>query len=55
MPPADALALARGLTQLLDDSPLAARLSAAGDERAAEFSMDTLANAYVEIYERITA
>ena len=43
--------LARGIARVLGDSALAARLVDAGRQRAAGFSMDNLADRYVELYE----
>ena len=53
VPPGDAAALAAALRHVLDDPAFAARLVAAGEERAAEFSMERLAETYVELYERV--
>jgi glycosyltransferase involved in cell wall biosynthesis len=50
VPPGDPAALARGITAVLSDGSLAARLEAAGEERAWAFSMDSLAERYAEIY-----
>ena len=50
VPPGDADALGVALRRVLDDSDLAASLAAAGRLRAAEFTMDVLAEAYVEVY-----
>jgi phosphatidylinositol alpha-mannosyltransferase len=44
--------LAVALSSVLDDSDLAARLTAHGLEHAQRFSMDELADRYIEIYER---
>ena len=44
--------LASALARVLDDSQLAARLTANGREHAQRFSMDTLADRYIEMYER---
>lgn len=54
VPPGDADALATALNRVLDDDALRGELVATATERAREFSMDTLAERYVEIYERIT-
>jgi phosphatidyl-myo-inositol alpha-mannosyltransferase len=43
--------LASALQRVLTDRALSARLSAAGDARAREFSMDSLAEAYLGIYD----
>lgn len=51
--PGDTEALASALRRLLDDRPLAERLVAAGRLRAEDFSMRTLADRYVERYERL--
>lgn len=51
VPPEDPDALREALRRVLDDAALRARLVAAGDERAAEFSMERLAKAYVGCYE----
>lgn len=48
--PGDAAALGAALRRVLEDAELAACLAAAGAERAAEFSMDSLAERYVELY-----
>ena len=50
VPPGDAAALGAALRRLIDDPALAASLSDAGDARAARFSMDSLAQRYVDIY-----
>ncbi|HEX9995420.1 MAG TPA: glycosyltransferase family 4 protein [Acidimicrobiales bacterium] len=50
VPPGDAGALAAALRRVLDGGPLAAELAAAGERRAAEFSMEHLADRYLEIY-----
>jgi len=50
VPPGDAGALGAALAKVLDDPGLAACLAAAGDARAATFSMDRLAERYVELY-----
>jgi phosphatidyl-myo-inositol alpha-mannosyltransferase len=55
VPPGDAEALAAGLSRVLDDGSLAARLVAAGEDRAWQFSMDRLAERYTAIYESILA
>ena len=44
--------LASALARVLADSRLAARLTANGREHAQRFSMDTLADRYIEMYER---
>lgn len=44
--------LASALARVLVDSRLAARLTANGREHAQRFSMDTLADRYIEMYER---
>jgi len=51
VPPGDATALADALRSVLADEELAARLTRSGAARAEEFSMQALANRYVEIYE----
>lgn len=51
--PGDAPALADALRRVLDEPALAARLVASGDERAAGFSMDHLADVYVDLYQRV--
>jgi phosphatidylinositol alpha-mannosyltransferase len=48
--PGDPVALGSALRLVLDDPDLASSLSTAGDARAARFSMDGLAESYVEIY-----
>ena len=53
VPPADSAALAATLQRCLADRDLRAKLVAAGEERAAEFSMDRLADRYVELYEQV--
>ena len=50
VPPGDPVALGGALRRVLEDPGLAASLAAAGDARAAAFSMDRLAERYVEIY-----
>jgi phosphatidylinositol alpha-mannosyltransferase len=51
----DACALAEGLRRVLSDAVLARELVASGEGRAAEFSMDRLAERYVGLYERVLA
>ena len=53
VPPGDAPALAATIRRLLNEPDLRARLVAAGEARAQEFSMDRLADRYVELYERV--
>jgi glycosyltransferase involved in cell wall biosynthesis len=45
------VALADALRRVLEDQSLAARLADAGDARAAGFSMESLADRYLEVYE----
>ena len=54
VPPGDVAALADALNRVLADPALRARLVASGTARAHEFSMDTLADRYLELYERVT-
>ena len=54
-PPGDSSALAEALRRVLDDASLAARLADAGDVRAARFSMESLADHYLEVYEAALA
>jgi phosphatidylinositol alpha-mannosyltransferase len=51
VPPGDAKALGRALTRVLREPSTAATLIAGGEARAASFSMDRLAERYVELYE----
>jgi len=53
VPPGDPDALAAALRRVLTDAVLAADLVASGDARAAAFSMDRLAERYVQLYERL--
>ena len=53
VPPGDAAALADGLRRALTDRALAARLVAAGDTRADDFSMATLAQHYAAMYREV--
>jgi phosphatidyl-myo-inositol alpha-mannosyltransferase len=48
--PGDASALAKALQQVLDDRSLAAEMVVSGQGRAASFSMERLAETYVELY-----
>ena len=50
-PPGDPAALADALRRVLEDQSLAARLADAGDARAASFSMESLADRYLEVYD----
>jgi len=51
VPPDDAPALANALIDVLERPSLAESLVASGEARAAEFSMDLLAERYLELYE----
>jgi phosphatidylinositol alpha-mannosyltransferase len=53
--PGDPAALARALSSALFDPARAEDLRRAGNLRATEFSMERLADHYVEIYERVMA
>ena len=55
VPPDDPVALARAITRVLEEPPTAATLVAGGEARAAEFSMDRLAERYLSLYDRATA
>lgn len=50
VPPGDAPALAAALRRALADNAVSARLAAAGELRAGDFSMDALAEQYVALY-----
>ena len=50
VPPGDPRALAAAITRLLEDDELRQRVVASGRLRAEEFSMDRLADRYVELY-----
>jgi phosphatidylinositol alpha-mannosyltransferase len=54
VPPGDADALAVALTRVLTDGRVAAALVASGEQRAADYSMDRLAERYVDLYEGLT-
>jgi phosphatidylinositol alpha-mannosyltransferase len=54
-PPGDIDALASAIRRVLDEPALARELVTAGDARAQEFSMDTLAERYLQIYRSITS
>ena len=49
--PGDARALADALVTVLERPSLAEALVASGERRAAKFSMDVLAERYLELYE----
>jgi len=51
--PQDPKALADALARVMVDPRLASRLTSAGLERAKNYSMDILADRYIEIYERL--
>ncbi|MBI2705675.1 MAG: glycosyltransferase family 4 protein [Actinobacteria bacterium] len=51
--PDDPQALAGALSRVLGEAKLRDRLVLAGERRAAEFSMDHLAERYIELYERV--
>jgi phosphatidylinositol alpha-mannosyltransferase len=51
--PGDPAALAAALRRVLTDDGLARRLVASGVERSAEFSMDHLAEVYLDLYARV--
>jgi phosphatidylinositol alpha-mannosyltransferase len=53
VPPGDAGALATALQRALTDRDLAAALVESGEARAATFSMDRLADRYLDLYERV--
>ncbi len=52
-PPGDSDALGRALARVLDDSRLRSGLVAAAEQRAQEFSMVRLAEAYIDRYQRL--
>ncbi len=52
VPPGDPGALSQGLSKVIEDKALAARLAESGSKRVSEFSMDRLAKIYVDLYER---
>jgi phosphatidylinositol alpha-mannosyltransferase len=54
VPPDDVDALAAALNRVLADPPLRERLVASGRERARDFSMDHLADRFLELYEQVT-
>ena len=51
--PQDPRALADALARVMVDPRLSARLTAAGLDRAKEYSMDVLADRYIDIYQRL--
>ena len=53
VPPGDAPALATSLRAVLGDRDLARQLVLSGEERAACFSMERLAERYLELYDRL--
>jgi phosphatidylinositol alpha-mannosyltransferase len=52
-PPGDSDALGRALARALDDSRLRSGLVAAAEQRAQQFSMVRLAEAYIDRYQRL--
>ena len=55
VPPGDAMALAAGLTKVLAGGAEVAARVERGRERANEFSMEALADIYIEMYDRLFA
>ncbi len=55
VPPGDVEALGRALTEVLGDAALRGRLVEGGRRRAQEFSMQSLASAYLDRYRRLVA
>jgi glycosyltransferase involved in cell wall biosynthesis len=55
VPPGDPGSLATALERVLTDATLAEELVGAGELRAAEFSMDRLAERYLELYDSVRA
>jgi phosphatidyl-myo-inositol alpha-mannosyltransferase len=55
VPPGDPVALAEGIAGVLGDGIRAIQLVEAGHQRALEFSMDALAELYLERFERVLA
>lgn len=55
VPPGDSEALGEALRRVLDDDELSAALVRSGHGRAAEFSLDRLADRYVELYREAIA
>ncbi|MBV8983984.1 MAG: glycosyltransferase family 4 protein [Acidimicrobiia bacterium] len=55
VPPGDSCALARALLDVLERPTLAEALVASGEARAAEFSMDLLAERYLNVYDEAAA
>lgn len=53
VPPGDAPALAAAIARVLEDDALASRLVASGAQRADEFSMDRLAERYLEVFDQL--
>jgi phosphatidylinositol alpha-mannosyltransferase len=53
VPPGDAEALAGALRRVLAEPTLAAELVASGEQRARQFSMEHLAERYLDVYDRI--
>ena len=53
--PGDARALAEALGRLLEQPTLSQTLVASGEARAAEFSMDRLAERYLDFYDSLAA
>ncbi|CAN5690285.1 glycosyltransferase family 4 protein [soil metagenome] len=53
VPPGDAAALAGAIETVLGEPTTAERLVASGEERAAGFAMDRLAERYLELYDRV--
>ena len=53
VPPGDPVALAGAVRRVLDDTVLADRLTTAGDTRAAELSMERLAERYLGLYAEV--
>jgi phosphatidylinositol alpha-mannosyltransferase len=54
VPPGDSRRLAAAIRRVLEEPQVALSLVAGGDARAAEFSMDRLAERYLELYEQAT-
>jgi glycosyltransferase involved in cell wall biosynthesis len=55
VPPGDATALAAALRRALDDGALRRRLVTSGEQRAASFSLDRLADRYLDLYRGMLA